>query len=172
RCSTRFIEGTSTRSLSSRPRSLLTEFMGYGMVKPVDNVLRTIVCSAGRGALAHVGNGLSAKTAKYFLNRRSWKILLLGALGACGVPSLGAAPAAGRMSASDDVPAWLRQAAAVNLPPYDKKVRAVVLLDERRVTVDDEGRVAAVRNYAVKLLTREGREDAIAAVGYNTDSEK
>jgi hypothetical protein len=66
----------------------------------------------------------------------------------------------------------LRQAAAVTVPAYDKKVSAVVLLDEQRVTVDDEGRVTTVRNYAVKVLSREGREDAIAVVGYNTDFEK
>src|SRR5215471_19975928 len=70
----------------------------------------------------------------------------------CFAPASGSR--SGRVVASDDVPGWLRQAAAVNVPAYDKKVPAVVLLDESRVTVDDEGRVTTVRNYAVKVLSR------------------
>jgi hypothetical protein len=72
----------------------------------------------------------------------------------------------------DEVPGWLKQAASANLPAYDKKVNAVVLHDEARKTVDEEGRITTVTYHAVRILTREGRGEAIARAVYNTDSEK
>ena len=74
--------------------------------------------------------------------------------------------------AGDDPPAWLRQAASATLPAYDKDVPGVVLWDESRVTVDDSGRVITTNLHAVKILTREGRDAAIAREVYNTDSGK
>jgi hypothetical protein len=78
----------------------------------------------------------------------------------------------GSAIASDDVPQWLRQAASASLPAYDKKVPAVVLCDEQRVRVEDDGRVTTVNQYAVKVLTREGRHSAIVHKEYSTDGEK
>jgi hypothetical protein len=72
----------------------------------------------------------------------------------------------------DEVPAWLKQAATANLPTYDKRVHAVVLHDESRKTVDDDGRMTTVTYYAVRILAREGRGEAVARVAYNLDSEK
>ncbi|HJQ23438.1 MAG TPA: DUF3857 domain-containing protein [Blastocatellia bacterium] len=72
----------------------------------------------------------------------------------------------------DDVPAWLRQAAAATLPGYDKDVPAVVLWDESRVSVDENGRIVMTNYHAVKILTREGRALARAVEGYETDSGK
>src|SRR5215813_11654029 len=56
----------------------------------------------------------------------SWRAIEAVCLCAMGV-YLAMWSASGRVLASDDVPAWLRQAAAVSLPAYDKKVPAVVL---------------------------------------------
>lgn len=72
----------------------------------------------------------------------------------------------------DEVPAWLKQAAAVNLPTYDKKVHAVVLHDESRKTVEDDGRITTTTTFAVRILSREGRNEAMARTVYNTDTEK
>ncbi len=72
----------------------------------------------------------------------------------------------------DEAPAWLKQAAAVNSPAFDKKVHAVVLHDESRKTVEEDGRVTTVTYYAVRILAREGRREAVARAVYNTDSEK
>src|SRR5262249_29217972 len=72
----------------------------------------------------------------------------------------------------EEAPAWLKQAAAANLPAYDKKVHAVVLLQESRRTVEEDGRITTVNQYAVRILSREGRREAEAHVVYNTDSEK
>ncbi|HSK62354.1 MAG TPA: DUF3857 domain-containing protein [Pyrinomonadaceae bacterium] len=72
----------------------------------------------------------------------------------------------------DETPAWVQQAAALKVPTYDKDVPAVVLVDEQVTTVDSEGRILEVYNYAVRILQREGREFAIGRVGYNPESGK
>jgi hypothetical protein len=74
--------------------------------------------------------------------------------------------------ARDDAPTWLRQVTSANTASYAKDVPAVVLWDESKVTVDDDGKVTTVDFYAVKVLTREGRGEAIAKRVYNTDSGK
>lgn len=80
-----------------------------------------------------------------------------------------AAPIVGR---ADDAPAWLKQAVTTTAPPYDKKVHAVVLHEEVRKTVEEDGRITTVEQYAVRILSREGRGEARARAVYNTDSEK
>ena len=74
--------------------------------------------------------------------------------------------------AADEPPSWLRQAASLSLPSYDKETKAVTLLDETKVTVGDDGKVTTYTMHAVKVLNREGREEARARAVYNTDSEK
>jgi hypothetical protein len=74
--------------------------------------------------------------------------------------------------AGDDAPSWLKQAAASTVPTYSKDVPGVVLHDESRVTVDEDGRVVRSNYYAVRILTREGRGLAAAAESYGTDSSK
>jgi hypothetical protein len=74
--------------------------------------------------------------------------------------------------AGDDVPAWLRQVATISVPTYDKEVAAVTLHDEARVTVDESGKVVTVTTHAVRILSRDGRKEALATTTYNTDSEK
>jgi transglutaminase-like putative cysteine protease len=66
----------------------------------------------------------------------------------------------------DETPAWLQQAAAIKLPAYEKDVAAVVLVDDSTTTVDSDGRLTEVYNYAVRILRREGRDYATARVGY------
>ena len=74
--------------------------------------------------------------------------------------------------AGDDVPSWLQQAAATTAPVYDKDVPAVVLLNDQRITVTDDGRVVRTRMYAVRILNREGRGEALAREIYQTDTGK
>ncbi len=68
--------------------------------------------------------------------------------------------------ADDSAPIWLKQAAAVNVPTYAKDVPGVVLQDSQEITLDGEGRLMTTENYAVKILTREGRELAAARAFY------
>src|SRR6059036_325109 len=75
-------------------------------------------------------------------------------------------------AAGDDVPAWLQQAAAISVPAYEKDVPAVVLVNEQRITVSDDGRVVITRSCAVRILLREGRDEARASAVYQTDTGK
>jgi hypothetical protein len=79
---------------------------------------------------------------------------------------------AGPVFAGDDVPAWLQQAVATNAPAYEKDVPAVVLLNDQTVSVGEDGRVVTTRNYAVRILIREGRDYAMAKEIYHTDTGK
>lgn len=92
----------------------------------------------------------------------------------CAILCVTASSSSPRASASagDEVPAWLRQAAAVSVPAYDRKVSAVVLVDDETVTVGTDGRIRTVTNYAVRVLTREGRDEAAARISYRTGSDK
>ena len=74
--------------------------------------------------------------------------------------------------AGDEAPSWLSQLRAVQFPAYDKTVTAVVLLDEAVVNVDSNGKTTTTRTYAVRLLSREGRKEAVIVEPYLTSSGK
>jgi hypothetical protein len=95
------------------------------------------------------------------LRRRFAALALLAALPAA---------AAAATPAGDDVPAWLRQAAAAATPPLDKKVPAVALWRERHVTVAPDGAVTTTTSRAVRVLSREGNEEARGSETYLTDA--
>jgi hypothetical protein len=80
--------------------------------------------------------------------------------------------AAAASAAAEDAPAWLKAAASAPLSAYDKKVAAVVLLDEGEATVDEDGRVRRTLRHAIKVLTREGRDAAVARIPYGPDAGK
>jgi hypothetical protein len=75
-------------------------------------------------------------------------------------------PASGEVTA----PPWLRQAAATTLTPAQSSAPAVVLLDERMVTVSTEGTASTRHIYAAKIGSREGRGAAGLAEVYLTDT--
>ncbi|MGB8507530.1 MAG: DUF3857 and transglutaminase domain-containing protein [Pyrinomonadaceae bacterium] len=83
-----------------------------------------------------------------------------------------AVPAHATATGSDELPAWLKQAAAAPAPTYKKDVPAVVLYKEAQVIVGDDGRVTTTTTYAVRLLNREGRGEAQAADVYTPDTGK
>lgn len=93
-----------------------------------------------------------------------WLISLLGLL-------LLVAPAKAAV-AGDEAPVWVQQAAAIKVPSYEKDIPAVVLVNERTATIDSDGRITEVVNYAVRVLQREGREYANGHVVYVPDSGK
>ena len=76
------------------------------------------------------------------------------------------------LAGGDDVPSWLQQAAAQKAPAYERSVPAVVLLKEAHVAVSEDGRLITTTTYAVRILTREGREEAAAAESYDTATGK
>ena len=70
---------------------------------------------------------------------------------------------------ADSAPNWLQQAASVKAPVYKADVPAVVLLREESVTLDGNGRLVTVDRYAVRVLTRDGRREALARSLYLTN---
>ncbi|HXG85300.1 MAG TPA: DUF3857 domain-containing protein [Pyrinomonadaceae bacterium] len=73
---------------------------------------------------------------------------------------------ASALAVGDDAPNWFRQAAAINPPVYAKDVSAVVLHNEQQVTLGSDGKLVTIENYAVKILSREGRGTAVAIGSY------
>ena len=74
---------------------------------------------------------------------------------------------------ADAPPAWLTQAGGVPTPPFEMKdVPAVVLLNDERVSVGSDGTVVRTVRYAVRILVREGRDEAVARAVYTTGSER
>jgi hypothetical protein len=80
--------------------------------------------------------------------------------------------ASSSLAFGDDAPGWLRQAATIPVPTYDKKVSTVVLVDNSTISVGEDGLMTTVSTYAIRILNREGRDEAVAAVGYETDTGK
>ena len=95
------------------------------------------------------------------------KSLLIAVLGLLFV----VAPAKAAVS-GDDTPSWVQQAAAIKVPAYDKDVPAVVLVNDKMTTVDADGRVIEVVNFAVRILQRPGRGYAAGHALYTTDGGK
>lgn len=79
---------------------------------------------------------------------------------------------AGAHAATDDAPPWLQQASKLPVPAYDKEVPAVILQNERHVTVNEDGRVTTVTTFAIRILLREGRDYAEAREFYESDAGK
>ena len=75
-------------------------------------------------------------------------------------------------ASADDAPAWLRQSASASVPTYEKDVPGVVLFDERTMSVSSDGKLVTTENYAIKILTREGRTLAKARNYYLVSSGK
>ncbi len=76
------------------------------------------------------------------------------------------------MFADDPPPGWMLQAASVSVPTYEKEVDGVVLIDEQLVSLGNEGKLVTTENYAVKILSREGRKHASAVAFYLVSSGK
>lgn len=76
------------------------------------------------------------------------------------------------MFAFADAPSWFRQAASSSVPSYEKNINAVALHKESIVTLDSNGKLITTENYAVKVLTREGRREAVAIAFYLVSSGK
>ena len=79
---------------------------------------------------------------------------------------------AGPAIAADKAPSWLSEMATRQTPSYGSDVPAVVLFEEERVMVSPDGKVQTAVRKAVKILKREGRREARAAVVYRTETGK
>ncbi len=69
--------------------------------------------------------------------------------------------------AANPFPDWVVQAAASKLPSYPANTGAVVLLDDRLVTVAQDGRATERERRVLKILRPRGREDAQIVASYS-----
>lgn len=75
------------------------------------------------------------------------------------------------LMAADDVPAWVREAAAGQTPLYPAKVSTVTLLDDETLTIQPDGRQVTHERMAVKML-QHTRHVPSAECYYNPKSGK
>lgn len=74
---------------------------------------------------------------------------------------------------ANNPPAWLVDAAKLPTPTFEiRDVPAYILRNEEVINVRSDGKLSRTVRWAVRILTRGGREEAIARNVYNTDSEK
>jgi Domain of Unknown Function with PDB structure (DUF3857)/Transglutaminase-like superfamily len=71
--------------------------------------------------------------------------------------------------AANPFPDWVVQAAAAKLPPYPANIGAVVLFDDRLVTVAPDGRATERQRRVLKILRPRGREYAQIVASYSKD---
>src|SRR3984957_14845392 len=71
--------------------------------------------------------------------------------------------------AATPFPEWVVQAAAVKLPSYPANMGAVVLLDNRLVTVGPDGRATERQRRVVKILRPQGRQYGEIVATYSKD---
>lgn len=72
----------------------------------------------------------------------------------------------------ENAPAWLMQAASQKNFNYEKDVPAVVLHNEQTAVLNSDGVLTITTNYAVRLLTRDGKYFADASAVYLQSSSK
>lgn len=72
---------------------------------------------------------------------------------------------------SDSAPLWLREAAARKIPEYDVKTPAVTLFEDAQMQVEP-GRSVLTRRWAIKVLSKEGRNFAFLSQDYIVNAGK
>ncbi|HEY4009602.1 MAG TPA: DUF3857 and transglutaminase domain-containing protein [Acidobacteriaceae bacterium] len=73
-------------------------------------------------------------------------------------------------ASSNNVPDWVKAAAAQPLPHLPETTKAVILLDDETYTVDAKGQAVEHERVVVKILRPQGRDFAYPAVWYDKDS--
>jgi len=68
--------------------------------------------------------------------------------------------------AADTAPEWVQELSSRTLAAYPAEARSVRLLDEARVTVEPNGRTSTQFRNAVRILSQEGKRDAIGTIPY------
>src|SRR5215471_5334781 len=67
---------------------------------------------------------------------------------------------------AEEPPAWLRGAVALATPPSARQAPAIVLRNEQVVTLLESGRTEILTRSAVRVLSRNGRNAAVACLPY------
>lgn len=70
------------------------------------------------------------------------------------------------LHAADTAPDWAKELSSRTLPAYGPEVHSVMLLDEARTAIDSGGQRQSQLRQALRIVTVEGRSDAVAAIEY------
>ena len=81
--------------------------------------------------------------------------------------ALSARPA---LASKDSVPDWVRASASAPIPTYSPNTEAVILLNERTLSVDKDGKAVEHVREVVKVLRPGGRDYGIVRVFFDNDS--
>lgn len=77
------------------------------------------------------------------------------------------------IKADEPLPVWLQEASKRATPSFNiKDVPGVVLHNEQSVTLNSDGNLVTITNYAVRVLEREGKYYAMATVPYLQSASK
>ncbi len=71
-----------------------------------------------------------------------------------------------------EIPSWVREFATTAHPKYPASTKAVVLLNEEKVSVDASGKRATQVRKVIKVLTAEGRSEAAGMIFYDESGSK
>lgn len=71
-----------------------------------------------------------------------------------------------------DVPGWFREAATATHPTYPPQIKGVALFSEESVTVEASGKRISTIRKAIKILNREGKQEAGGGVTYDSKGSK
>ncbi|MEO6910291.1 MAG: DUF3857 and transglutaminase domain-containing protein, partial [Edaphobacter sp.] len=74
------------------------------------------------------------------------------------------------LAKQDNVPDWVRAAAAQKLPVYPAETDAVVLLDDTTYSVAPDGHATEHYRHVIKILRPQGRDDATVVVPFDNDT--
>lgn len=83
--------------------------------------------------------------------------------------AVAAAAACGAARAATPFPEWVTQAAATALPEHSPDAKAIVLLEDKLITVQGDGRAVERYRIALKLLRPGGREYAEPSAWFSKD---
>jgi hypothetical protein len=81
----------------------------------------------------------------------------------------GTVSASGQFRGKDSVPDWVKAAAAEPVGKYPVDTNAVVLLDEEKLTVGNDGKAVEHHRYVVKILRPAGRDEGLVYVWFDKD---
>lgn len=88
-------------------------------------------------------------------------ILFALLLASCWAPSTACA---------SDAPSWLHSLAMQTLPAYPPETKAVVLLDERLITVKENGETRTTHRRAYKILRAAGHDEGLVAIPFDNET--
>ena len=74
------------------------------------------------------------------------------------------------LASKDSVPDWVKAAIAEAHGPYTPETSAVVLLDETKLTVGNDGKAVELHRHVVKILRPNGREEGVIEIPYDKDT--